>query len=150
MIGIRRDREGVMPGTLSFPAEVETGLVKGDVAKLDTAGELVQGTSGDVFDNNARWLVVADFVSGVTGPAASGTDTYDCIVIPLDDELTYTGTVAESGGELVENLVPGDVVDLNTTADGFLTVAAPTDFVVVKVLEVDATNSTAEIEVVKA
>lgn len=150
MIGIRRDREGIMPGTLTFPAEVETALIAGDIAQLDSAGELIQGTAGTVATGLSRWLVVANFVSGVTGPAASGTDTYDCIVIPLDDELTYIGPVTELDTGDAEALVPGQVLNLNATGDGFTVSVSvtSTDFRVVKVLETG--TATAIVEAVKA
>lgn len=146
-IGIRRDREGVMPGTLTFPAAAATGLEVGDVAKL-VGGLLVKGAPGDVFDDVARWLVVGNYVSGITAPA--GTN-YDCTVIPLDDELTYQGGVVEAGTGDAEVLVEGSKVDLNATADGFVIddSPAPTDFIIVQVLD-GAGTTTPTVEVVKA
>lgn len=146
-IGIRRDREGVMPGTLTFPAAAATGLEVGDIAKL-SGGLLVKAAPGDVFDNAARWLVVGNYVSGITAPA--GTN-YDCTVIPLDDELTYQGAIAEVDTGDATALAVGDAIDVNATADGFqCSVSVPeTDFIIVQFLDGEGTT-TPTVEVVKA
>jgi hypothetical protein len=91
-IGIRRDREGVMPGTLLQTAVVADSLSKGTAVKLDpTDGNLtVAAGVNDTTACGAQYLLVADYLSGVT--ADSGATTYDAAVVPLDDELTYITT----------------------------------------------------------
>jgi len=146
-IGIRRDREGVMPGTLSFPAAVATGLAKGDVVKL-SGGLLVKGAPGDIFDNVARFMVVGGYVAGVTAPDSTN---WDCVVVPMDDELTYVGDVAEVDTGDATALVIGSKVDLNATADGLqISVStAPSDFIIVAFISGEGT-ATPRVEVVEA
>lgn len=145
-IGIRRDRQGVMPGTLTYPAAVATALGKGMVTKLDT-GLLVKGAPGDVFDNVATFMVVADYVAGVTG---EGGTNWTVTVIPMNDTLTYKGDVAEAGTGDAEVLAIGSLVDLNATADGFVIddSPAPSDFEIIGFLSGEGTT-TPVVEVAK-
>jgi hypothetical protein len=143
-IGIRRDRGGVMPATEVYPALAATGIVKGDLCKL-SSGKLVICDDGDAGSEDQLFLAVASYVSGVTAPAAS---TYDQLVIPVDDQLTFVGPVAEGTTPVgVDTVVPGSTLGINATGDGFADAAAASDdFVIIKVLEYDATAGTATVE----
>ena len=150
-IGVRRDRGGVMPATESYPSLVSVAAVKGDLVKL-TSGKLVICDDGDATSEDQIFLVVSNYVSGVTGPTVISTDTPDRLVMPLTDNLTFIGPVTESTGGAVESLVPGSTLGINSTGDGFLDAsAASADVVVIKLLEgtagTAATTGTGVVEV---
>ena len=143
MIKIRRDRGGVMPGTEVYPADAATEIAKGDLVKL-TSGKLVICDDGDANSENQVFLAVGGYVSGVTAMAAT---TYDQLVMPIDDQLTFIGPVTEGTGGAVEDLVPGATLGINSTGDGFVDATdVSADFVIIKVIEADATATTALVE----
>lgn len=145
-IGIRRDRGGIMPGTMSYPAAVATGIVKGDLCKL-VGGLLVTCDDGDAISENRLFLNLTDYVADVTHGSAT---TVNLIVMPIDEQLTFIGPVTGGVGEAVEALVPGSTLGINSTGDGFIdSTTASADFVIDKVLEfvsAPAPNGTAVVE----
>lgn len=131
-IGIRRDRGGIMPGTMSYPAAVATGIVKGDLVKL-SSGLLIICDDGDAASETQLFLALTDYVANVTHVAATNVDR---LVMPISDNLTFIGPVTGGAGEAVEALVAGSTVGINATGDGFTDAsAASPDFVIDKVLE---------------
>jgi len=88
-IGIRRDRTGVMPGTINLTALVADAFVVGQVVTLNPSdGQLVKLPGiADSGVSTPQYLIVSVGESGVT---RNSTDTvFDCAVIPLTDNLTY-------------------------------------------------------------
>ena len=145
-IGIRRDRGGVMPGTVSHPSAVATAVVKGDLVKL-SSGLLVNCDDGDALSEDQIFLALTNYVANVTHVAATNVDL---LVMPITDLLTFIGPVTGGAGEAVEALVAGSTLGINATGDGFTdSSAASADFVIDKVLEytsATAPDGTATVE----
>ena len=88
-IGIRRDRGGVMPGTVSHPSAVATAVVKGDLVKL-SSGLLVNCDDGDALSEDQIFLALTNYVANVTHVAATNVDL---LVMPITDLLTFIGPI---------------------------------------------------------
>jgi hypothetical protein len=97
-IGIRRDRGGVMPGTMLHTAVVADSLVKGQAVKLDPSDGMLTVAAGvnSTTAAGAQYIVAGVGESGVTYDSAA--TTFDAAVVPLDDQLTYITTAYDEAG----------------------------------------------------